>query len=149
MCVRVSVCACACVCTDANVPAAELEKEVLRVGLCYLERVSHVEVGSDVEASAAALEEQEALAIQQRLAQQLDDADFGLDIFTVSTHSSYCTQTQTHLVRTTLIFTMNLHRVLQAPEPEQAGEEPRDQEGHKIEKDLSTLSKKEKMKVIY
>ncbi len=37
-----------------------------------------------MEASAAALEEKEALAIQQRLAQQLDEGDFGLDIFTVS-----------------------------------------------------------------
>merc|ERR1712165_84856 len=36
-------------------------------------------VGSDEE--AALEEEKEALAIQQKLAQQLDDQDFGLDIF--------------------------------------------------------------------
>ena len=43
-----------------------------------------LDYGSDEEASAALLEEKEALAIQQRLAQQLDEGDFGLDIFAVS-----------------------------------------------------------------
>ena len=40
-------------------------------------------MGSEDGATAAALEEKEALAIQQKLAQQLDEGDFGLDIFTV------------------------------------------------------------------
>ena len=38
--------------------------------------------GNESDAEVAELEEQEALAIQQRMAQQLEEADFGLDFIT-------------------------------------------------------------------
>ena len=41
---------------------------------------------SGSEPEAAALEEQEALAIQQRLLQDMDEDDIGLDIFKVNLH---------------------------------------------------------------
>lgn len=37
---------------------------------------------NEADAEVAELEEKEALAIQQRMAQQLEDADFGLDFIT-------------------------------------------------------------------
>ena len=37
---------------------------------------------NESDAEVAELEEQEALAIQQRMAQQLEEADFGLDFIT-------------------------------------------------------------------
>ena len=40
--------------------------------------------GSDNEESAAVLEEQEALNLQRKMAAELDDMDFGLDIFKVN-----------------------------------------------------------------
>lgn len=40
--------------------------------------------GSDGEDGAAALEEQEALALQRKMAEKLDEQDFGLDGFKVS-----------------------------------------------------------------
>ncbi len=46
--------------------------------------ITPLDLGSDNETSAAALEEQEARSLQQQLAQQLDEADFDLDMFTVS-----------------------------------------------------------------
>jgi len=39
--------------------------------------------GSENEEGAAALEEKEALAMQQKIAEELDEQDFGLDIFKV------------------------------------------------------------------
>lgn len=38
--------------------------------------------GNESDVEVAELEEQEALAIQQRMAQQLEEADFGLDFIT-------------------------------------------------------------------
>ena len=38
--------------------------------------------GNESEAELAELEEKEALAIQQQMAQQLDEGDFGLDFIT-------------------------------------------------------------------
>lgn len=65
---------------------------------------------SDIEMAEA--EEKEAKAIQQRMAEQLDDGDFGLDLF------------------------------------ESVNKKPDKQEELKIEKDLSTLSKQEKLEIL-
>lgn len=67
---------------------------------------------SGSEPDAALLEEQEALAIQKKMAEQLEDQDFGLDIFKT---------------------------VKKSAEPEEA---------EKIKKDLSKLSKREKLQLL-
>ena len=63
-----------------------------------------VDVGSDDEATAAALEEKEALAIQKQLAQQLDEGDFGLDIFTVSSLRFLTLQYSARYIKVLFIF---------------------------------------------
>ena len=45
----------------------------------------------DDEEGDAALEEKEALKLQKQMAEQLDDQDFGLDIFQVGTHKFFLT----------------------------------------------------------
>jgi U3 small nucleolar RNA-associated protein 3 len=45
---------------------------------------------SGSEPGDAELEEEEVRAIQKRMAEQLDDQDFGLDIFKVQVTEKYC-----------------------------------------------------------
>ena len=49
---------------------------------CQVTKLSVTIDANESDAEVAELEEQEALAIQQRMAQQLEDADFGLDFIT-------------------------------------------------------------------
>ena len=61
--------------------------------VCNVAAVCPVTDESGSEPDAAILEEQEALAIQKKMAAQLDDADIGLDMFKVSlmvSYSIYC-----------------------------------------------------------
>ncbi|KAK3091637.1 hypothetical protein FSP39_021428 [Pinctada imbricata] len=69
--------------------------------------------GSENEESAAVLEEKEALTLQKKMAAELDDLDFGLDIFKKEKKTKDKDKTET-----------------------------------KIEKDLSKLSKKEKLQLL-
>ncbi|XP_033738391.1 something about silencing protein 10-like [Pecten maximus] len=69
--------------------------------------------GSEGEEGAAALEEKEALALQKRINAELDDQDFGLDLF-----------------------------------KKKKVEESEDEEEEKITKDLTKLSKKEKLQLL-
>lgn len=89
---------------------------------------------NEADAEVAELEEQEALAIQQRMTQQLEEADFGLDFIT---HLKVC--------KHSFIF-VSLLIVIPLKEAEKVKEVKPVEE--KIDVNLSHLSKREKLKLL-